>query len=129
MACLDKLKEKIFVHVQMTHGSNFLQVSLEDTRIKEDGKVIYAINENKSEIIITLFNDFISIVIEDQFIDQLLPHVYPMINLDTFTTARTLVDRFVSNYQEKLLDISNISTITIPNRKNDLSKSIRNGDD
>lgn len=116
------------------------------TRSKVDGKVSYSINKNKREIIVSLFNDFICVDNEDQFIEflltrrkgltkpermlriltnpfyaghyetkngyQLLPHVDPMVTLDTFNTAKTLVDRFVSYYQEKLLDISNQYSIT-----------------
>lgn len=116
------------------------------TRNKEDGKVTYTINVNKREIIVSLFNDFICVDNEDQFIEflltrrkgltkpermlriltnpfyaghyesknryQLLPHVEPMVTLDIFNTAKTLVDTFVSYYQEKLLDISNLCSIT-----------------
>ena len=43
---------------------------------------------------------------------QLLPHVEPMVSLDIFIAAKMLVDKFVSYYQERLLDISTLFTIT-----------------
>lgn len=42
---------------------------------------------------------------------QLLPHVEPIINLETFLTVKSIVDKFIVYYEEKLQDINNLVKI------------------
>lgn len=114
-------------------------------RKRKDGRVTFLIDNNKKELIVTLFNDFCNVSNEEQFINfllarrvgltdpnrtlriltnpfysahyktnhgyQLLPHVEPIINLETFLTVKSKVDKFIVYYEEKLQDINNLVKI------------------
>src|SRR5699024_11184220 len=43
---------------------------------------------------------------------QALPHVEPLVSLETFLAVQSRIDKYIAYYEEKLQDIDNLVTIT-----------------
>src|SRR5699024_5220797 len=67
---------------------------------------------NPERILRILMNPFYAAHYKTKNEYQLLPHVEPMISLDIYLAAKSRIDKFVSYYQEKILDMNKLFIIT-----------------